>query len=159
MKVSVPIWIHRKFTEHFRATREKIFPLLCPVREAEWIDGWDPIAVFSESGVMEKDCVFLTPSEPNNSIWVVTRYKPENYELDIMKVLPGLAVGKIAIKLLSDGDRHSMVEVSYTFTSIGEDGDDFVRCFPDELEKSFDKTWNRELKHYLETGSMLRSAE
>ena len=29
------------------ATPEKVFPLLCPVREAEWLDGWQYAMIYS----------------------------------------------------------------------------------------------------------------
>ena len=42
------------------AAPEKVFPLLCPVREADWIPGWQYELVYSESGVAELGCVFTT---------------------------------------------------------------------------------------------------
>ena len=39
---------------------EKVFPLLCPVREYEWIDGWSCRLVHSESGFAEKGAIFTT---------------------------------------------------------------------------------------------------
>lgn len=42
------------------APLERVFPLLCPVREREWLQGWDATMVCSESGVAEPGCVFTT---------------------------------------------------------------------------------------------------
>ena len=39
---------------------EEIFPLLCPVREYDWIPGWGCDVQFTESGVAEDLCVFST---------------------------------------------------------------------------------------------------
>jgi hypothetical protein len=33
------------------APAEKLFPLLCPVREAEWLPGWEYRLIYSESGL------------------------------------------------------------------------------------------------------------
>ena len=43
------------------ASPEKIFPLLCPVREMDWIPEWAPKLVISDSGVMEPGCIFIEP--------------------------------------------------------------------------------------------------
>jgi hypothetical protein len=69
-----------------------VFPLLCPVREADWIDGWGPIAVWSKSGLVEPDCVFLTRSEPHESIWYVTCHEPERNHVEMLKITPGVTV-------------------------------------------------------------------
>ena len=42
------------------ASPERVFPLLCPVREADWIPGWRYKLIYSESGVAELGCIFAT---------------------------------------------------------------------------------------------------
>lgn len=62
MRIEKPNRVTRTYTQHIQAAPDAVFPLLCPVREAERIPGWDPVAVFSESGFAEVDCVFRTPN-------------------------------------------------------------------------------------------------
>ena len=45
----------------------KVFPLLCPVREADWIDGWNPVLVLTQSGFAEQDCVFITDAKVHDA--------------------------------------------------------------------------------------------
>jgi hypothetical protein len=68
MIVTKPNCVTRTFTQQLVAKPSKVFPLLCPVREADWIDNWDPLVVFSESGAAEPDWVFLTEATPSNTI-------------------------------------------------------------------------------------------
>src|SRR6266540_2991762 len=42
------------------STKDIVFPLLCPVREYEWFNGWKCTMVYSESGVAENNNVFYT---------------------------------------------------------------------------------------------------
>jgi hypothetical protein len=42
------------------ADPQKVFPLLCPVREYEWIEPWQCRVRYSESGVAENNCIFET---------------------------------------------------------------------------------------------------
>jgi len=42
------------YRQIIHARPDVVFPLLCPVREAEWLDGWDYKMIYSESGVVEE---------------------------------------------------------------------------------------------------------
>jgi len=33
--------ITRQYSQNINATADKVHELICPVREAEWLDGWD----------------------------------------------------------------------------------------------------------------------
>ena len=46
------------FKQLNNAEPEKVFPLLCPVREKDWLDGWNYKMIYSKSGLIEKNCVF-----------------------------------------------------------------------------------------------------
>jgi hypothetical protein len=70
MNITKPIRVTRSYTPQLVAKLEAVFPLLCPVREVDWIEGWMPLSVVAESGFAERDCVFTTSAEPNDSIWL-----------------------------------------------------------------------------------------
>ena len=63
------------FESEHRAPREVVFPLLCPVREYDWIEDWRCQVLYSDSGVAEDDCLFVTDFD-GRSTWVVTAYEP-----------------------------------------------------------------------------------
>ena len=69
--------ISRSYTMTVDASGATLFPLLCPVREYDWIDGWECTMVYSESGVAEMGCVFLTEL-PGRGVetCMVSRYQP-----------------------------------------------------------------------------------
>ena len=50
-----------EFTRENTGSIDEVFPLLCPVRERDWLDGWEFRMIHSSSGLIEKDCVFATP--------------------------------------------------------------------------------------------------
>jgi hypothetical protein len=52
--------VAHEYTQTNPAAPERVFPLLCPVREADWIPGWRYKLIYSESGVAELGCVFTT---------------------------------------------------------------------------------------------------
>lgn len=72
--------VTQEFTHTISAPPSKIFPLLCPVREYEWIDGWTCKMIYSESGYAEKDCVFTTCFPRGlEEIWSVSAYDPDRH--------------------------------------------------------------------------------
>lgn len=50
----------RNLVMHASVRPEKVLPLLCPIREYEWIEIWECEMIHSNSGYAELDCVFKT---------------------------------------------------------------------------------------------------
>ena len=90
MKIVPPNRAVRSYTQHLVGPPEAVFPLLCPVREADWIEGWDPLLVVSHSGVAEPDCVFTTAAAPADAIWYITRHEPEDGFVEMLKITPSV---------------------------------------------------------------------
>jgi len=156
MRVTKPNHVTRTFTQHLVAEPSKVFPLLCPVREADWLDGWDPPAVFSESGFAEPDCVFLTEASPVSAIWYITRHEPGNCFVEMIKITPNITACKLTIQL-RPVEGGSEAEITYSHTSLGPEGDTFVASFTEDYYLQFMKDWETRINHYLTHGSMLRT--
>jgi hypothetical protein len=60
VQIREPVRVTRTYTQRLQAPPERVFPLLCPVREADWLERWDPAFVVTASGFVEPDCVFVT---------------------------------------------------------------------------------------------------
>jgi hypothetical protein len=156
MIVTKPNRVTRTFTQKLVAEPSKVFPLLCPVREADWLDGWDPLAVFSETGVAEVDCVFITEASPSNAIWYITRHEPSNGFVEMIKITPTVTACKLTIQLRPVGDG-SEATITYAHTSLGPEGDTFVTSFTEEHYQQFMGDWEARINYYLLHGSVLRA--
>ncbi len=159
MNVMPPTRVTRTRTIRIHARPEQVFPMLCPVREVEWAEGWDPEVVYSDSGLVEADCVFVTREGGERPIWAVTRYDPERFALDLLKVTPEVAVTKIEIRLEAAGERATDARISYGHTALGPRGRALVEGFTDERYEEFIETWRREQNHYLQTGEQLKEPD
>ncbi len=69
------------FEHEVNASAATVFPLLCPVREREWVAGWQADLHYSDSGLVEQDCVFRVPKNGYDTLWSVAHYRPEQGEL------------------------------------------------------------------------------
>ena len=156
MNVSKPRRVTRRYTQHLVARPSAVFPLLCPVREAEWIDGWDALTVVTESGVAELDCVFVTPAAPDNAIWYITRHDRDAGFVEMLKITPLVTACKLTIQLRSS-TTGAEADITYSHTSLGPAGDAFVESFTEDHYRRFMQDWEARLNHYLLHGSALRT--
>jgi hypothetical protein len=156
MKITKPIRATRTYVQQLIAEPAAVFPLLCPVREADWIQGWDPPLVVSASGVAEPDCVFITSAQPSDAIWYITRHEPVEGLVEILKITPSVTACRLTIQLRPRVGG-SEAEITYSHTSLGPRGDEFVASFTEEFYRKFMQDWEARVNHYLRYGNALRA--
>lgn len=156
MNITKPNRVTRTYTQRLVAEPSAVFPLLCPVREADWIDGWDPISVIAHSGVAEPDCVFVTAASPNDAVWYITRHERDNGFVEMIKITPLVTACRLTIQLHAIATGSEAI-VTYTHTSLGPEGDAFVASFTDDYYRQFMEDWEARINHYLEHGTARRA--
>jgi hypothetical protein len=156
MKIAKPNRASHSYTQQLVAEPSAVFPLLCPVRECDWIDGWDPICVITHSGVAEPDCVFITDSTPNDAIWYITRHEPANGFVEMLKITPSVTACRLTIQLRPVPTGTEAV-ITYMHTSLGPEGDTFVASFTEDYYRQFMRDWEARINYYLSHGSQLRT--
>ena len=139
------------------AVPEKVFPLLCPLREKDWLDGWDYEMIYSKSGLIEKYCVFST-SHPGemDTIWHVTQHNPKKFEVEFLRVTPKENVVRINIKLTPVENGKTEAEIAYQYTGLNDKQNEYIKS---ELELKFEESmrwWEKSINHYLKTGQVLK---
>ena len=154
MKIVQPNRVTRSYTQKLVAAPEAVFPLLCPVREADWIHGWDPLRVVTASGFAEPDCVFTTAATPADAIWYVTRHEADAGFVEMLKITPGVTACRLTIQLRAV-DSGSEAVVTYRHTSLGPAGDAFVASFTEDHYRELMRNWETRLNHYLRHGEAL----
>jgi hypothetical protein len=58
----------KNYRQTIQATPDQVFPLLCPVREKEWLENWQYQMLYSESGLAETGAVFATTEGTEQAI-------------------------------------------------------------------------------------------
>jgi hypothetical protein len=146
----------RSYAQRLAASPNTVFPLLCPVREAEWLRGWRYSLVHSASGVAELGCVFMTPHRHGGTetVWVVTEYEPPR-RIGFVRVTPGAAAVQIAIELTPIGAGETRALVRYTYTALSDSGEAELAAAGEEAWRAMMQEWESSLNHYLATGRKL----
>lgn len=156
MKIVKPVRVTRTYTQRLVAEPSKVFPLLCPVREADWLEGWNPTLVVSSSGFAEADCVFTTSAGPGDAVWYITRHEPAAGFVEMLKIVPQVTACRLTIQLHAC-DTGSEADITYSHTSLGLEGDKFVASFTEEFYSKFMKEWESRVNYYLCYGAALRT--
>lgn len=142
------------YTMHISAPAEEIFPLLCPVREYDWIPQWQCRLIYSKSGYAEPQCVFQTDFKDGFGIetWIVSDYERHSR---IGFVRTGKhRITRYQITLESQSDTTS-VQWYQEITCLTETGEALVAKLAEGGFNNSMTQLEKLLSHYLATGTML----
>jgi len=143
-----------EFTQTNPAAPSQVFSLLCPVREEEWLPGWQYRLIYSESGVAELGCVFTTPnaSAQAERTWIVTEYDRARYRIGFVWLDPGRVITDLGIQLEEADARVTHSKIRYRYTGLSEDGNREVESYDRKWFEGRMKNWERCINHFLRTG-------
>ena len=148
--------VSHEYTQTNNAPPEKVFPLLCPVREADWIPGWKCDLIYSESGVAEDGCVFTIPNEDGpETVWMVTRYDPAAFKIAYAWVQPGLIATQLRIALSPAGGSKTAARIHYSYTGLSAAGNAVLESYTVQWFRDKMENWEKAINHYLATGKLL----
>jgi len=148
--------VTHRYTQTNAAAPADVFPLLCPVRERDWVPGWQCRLIYSKSGVAEAGCVFLTPNDDGSeTTWVVTEYDREAFRIAFVWVNPGLVVAQIDIRLDSVSPTMTRADICYTYTGLSAAGNREVERYDSKWFESKMRSWETAINHYLRTGKII----
>ena len=147
--------ITRHWTQNFDAAAAELFPLLCPVREYDWIPIWSCKMVYTESGIAENNCIFTTdlPGE-GPKIWTISRYERDRQRIEFVIVCPESHVEKLDVIVEPTGSTGCKLNWSRTYTSLTKQGDAVVDAISGEVFDDRMAKLGALLRHYLATGEM-----
>lgn len=137
MNIESPIRVRHTYRQSLQASADRVFPLLCPVREAEWIPGWMPKRVISASGVAEPDAIFETNVEGRVATWLITRHDPQARIVEMVQCVPELVMIQLWIEVVPGRDDACTCDVTYQYTALSPEGERYVH--------DRDGTWYRDV--------------
>ncbi|MDR6238815.1 hypothetical protein [Aureibacter tunicatorum] len=155
MKVQKPNRKSYSYQQVIHGSIDKIMPLYCPVRELDWCENWQPNIVISNSGIVEKDCIFTTNHGDLEVVWVVTEYDIAKGLVEMYYHVPKTLITKLSIQVQSIDEQTSQARLTYTKTALSPSGDKVLEKFTKEGYDIMMDSWEKAMNHYLKTGEML----
>jgi hypothetical protein len=148
-----------EFVQSNHAEPSVVFPLLCPVREAEWVPRWKYQLLHSNSGLAEPGCVFTTPNDNGvDCIWICAHHDPRNFEVGYTWVWPEMIATRLTIRLTAAANNSTTAIIRYEYTALSDAGDREVARFDRDWFESKMKGWEAAINHFLETGRRLEAS-
>lgn len=150
--------IVRVFNTPLSATPEKVFPLLCPVREYDWIPTWQCNLIYSKSGYAELGCVFSTDlgDASGVEIWVVCTYE-KNKQIGFVKTgTHSTTRYTIGLERNQSG---STIQWEQELTSLDDDGGLLLDKITENVYNEKMKHINKLLDYYLLNGKIKNGHE
>lgn len=150
----------KSYRQTSEAAADRVFPLLCPVRESEWLDGWQCRMVYAATGFAEEGAVFVTAAEGEaDTTWVITRHEPAARRIDFCRVTPGSRTCRLRIVVTPLAPARSAVDVTYEFTALTPEGSAFLAGWTDDTFLESMRFWEDSMNHFLATGARLPRRE
>ncbi len=141
-----------KGVQRYPAGVEKVFPLLCPVREAEYLPQWRCKLIYLASGTIEEGGVFETDlvSEGfERDIWVVSSLIP-NRSIQFVRVSRKRAM-TYNIRVAKMSEPGTVLEWTQVVTGLNPKGNEYVHRLVQSDFTVLLKKMEDLLKAYLNT--------
>jgi hypothetical protein len=164
--------VTHEYTQTNSAAPEKVFPLLCPVREADWIPWWRYKLIYSDSGVAELGCIFTTQDRTvesekysssssgrdfhsTESTWICTDYDPDSFRIAYVWIKPGRVATELWIKLTAAENSQTHSHIRFRYTGLSTEGNREVESYDRSWFEKKMKGWEAAINYYLTTGQMI----
>ncbi len=135
----------------FNSSVEKVFPLLCPTTEYDWLPGWNGQLLHSRSGYAEYNCIFKSNYFGPEEIFVCTRFE-RNKAVDYSRTSENLCA-KLDISLIDNCDGTLTGLWVVTASALNESGNKLIQ-HPQEAQAHLNAAIDA-LEYYVNTGEMV----
>jgi hypothetical protein len=148
--------VSHEYTQTNDATPERVFPLLCPVREVDWLPGWKYTLIYSDSGVAEDGCVFSTPNDAGpETIWMTAHYDPAAFAIAYAWVQPGMVATQLRISLSPAPGGKTSAHIHFLYTGLSPAGNAQLKRYTPEWFRKKMQDWEAAINYYLRTGKLI----
>lgn len=146
------------YSKKLPAPPETVFPLLCPVREYDWIPTWKCEVIYARSGYAEMGCVFTTDFKDHfgPETWVVCAFEKN-------KLIGFVKTGQHATThyniSLEPNQTGSIIKWEQEITSLDKQGGLLLDNITESVYKEKMDGINKLLEYYLLHGGPMNGHE
>ncbi|HZX40359.1 MAG TPA: hypothetical protein VFE93_00890 [Myxococcaceae bacterium] len=152
-----PEQVSHVYEQHLEAAPDRVLPLLTPLGERAWAEGWEPRMRWEPPGGGAGTLFVIEHHGHPPTVWLLDTWEPATGHVHYVHVTPGSDVTEIDIRLRPDGKARSIATVRYTWTALGPPGVSLVRSKTPQAYVLAMREWEQALNHFLTTGKMLRA--
>jgi hypothetical protein len=135
------------YVQQIDAPPAVVFPLLCPVRESEWLPGWQCELLHTASGLAEMDAVFATSHADGRTVWTITCHEPPA-RIGFVRWQPDGVLVAIDIQITSNTGG-SAVAIRYCHTALDARGEQALAQLNDADWHARMTFWQESMNRWL----------
>ena len=143
-------------TQEYTHSVQEVFPLLCPVREYEYLPAWDCDLVYLDTGFIEEGGVFTTefPQDGDDKdVWVVSKYV-------LNKIIQFVRINTLRaiiynIEVCSNKPAGTKLSWEQIITGLTPEGNKYVEALREEDFVDRLHGMEKLLQHYLDSGEVM----
>ena len=142
-----------KGKQHYSFPPEDVFPMLCPVREYEYLPGWECDIVYLDSGLAEQGGVFTTAPHgvgEQGDVWVISRYDPDR-AIEFVRINNMRSV-VLRIELQGTETGGTVVTWEQVITGLTEEGNHHIQKLEQSDYTAMLSHFQELLQHYFDSG-------
>jgi hypothetical protein len=148
--------LQRRYRQTLCAPPQRVFPLLCPEREREWLPGWEARWIHSASGLAEAGAVFATrdgaADAADEVIWVVAAHRPPAH-VHFVRWHPRRMVVDLKLDLQAAGAAaapgSTWLDIEYTYTALSPAGAARIEAMTEAQWREQMTFWEESLNRWL----------
>ena len=135
-------------TTLIEASKEAVFPLLCPVREYDWIWDWKCDVLLTDSGLNELHCVFQTEWEQVGSeTWFTVDLVPDERVAFVRAGADWMIHYIITLRQTDSGTSVEWKQILVGITPKGNENVEGMTLIFDDIMEHLGKALSHFLKH------------
>lgn len=145
-----------QYSMKLESSPERIFPLLCPILEYEWLNNWKCTMVYSESGVAENDCIFYKstgfPFYKRITFHTIS-YRPAE-EIEFLLYIQKVGTIRMKLQLEPETNNITVMNCNYLLTGHSRFGNRQLRKYREKKIEKEVKSLEADLRYWLKNNSL-----
>ena len=112
---------------------DQVFGLFDAISERDWVDDWDPVAIYPVELSRSEGSVFTTERDDRMTVWTVLRYAPEQHVAEYLVTEYDYQHRWIYVSCSAETDRTTQVTVRYVTTALTPTGQQDINRYGKEF--------------------------
>jgi len=129
---------------------DQVFGLFDPVSERDWVDDWNPVAIFPEELSRAEGTVFTLERDGRTAVWTILRYSPVQHVAEYLVTEYDYQHRWIYVGCSAGTDQTTRVTARYVTTALSPAGQQDLKRYGMEFLQAWEEPVQTAVNHLAE---------
>jgi len=126
---------------------DQVFGLFDAVSECDWVEDWNPVAIFPEELSRAEGTVFSLERDGRTAVWTVLRYAPGQHLAEYLVTENDYQHRWIYVSCSPETERTTLVTVRYVTTALTPTGQEDIGRYGKEFLQAWEEPVQTAINH------------